>query len=232
MDLSALQERIGYIFNSEELLKQALTHGSYANEAGCPDNERLEFLGDALIGFAVSEDLFRRFPGRAEGELSALKAVLVSAGSLGKISESLGIGIHVLLGRGEERGGGRRKGSILADAFEAVAAAVYIDGGIERCREFVLGRLAAEADKLDCDAHKGRYKGLLQEYAQSEYGVIPDYRVNDAGGDGEDARFRAEVSVNGEIIGGGRGKSKKEAETEAAKNALENIGRVKNVAEA
>ena len=231
MDLSGLQEKIGYSFNSEKLLEQALTHSSYANESGCRDNEKLEFLGDAVLGFIVSEYLFKRFPGRSEGELSVLKAVMVSAGLLGKISGGLGIGKYVFLGRGQERAGGRENGSILADAFEALAAAVYIDGGLRSSREFVLKNLAVEADKLDRDAHKGRHKGLLQEYAQSEHGMIPDYRAGDAGGDEEGGRFTAEVSVAGEILGQGRGRTKKEAETEAAKKALDNIGTVYNAAE-
>ncbi len=224
MDLHGFQSDIGYSFNSEELLRRALTHSSRANESGCADNERLEFLGDAVIGFVVSEYLFEKFPERTEGELSALKAVLVSADFLGKIAEDLGFGSRLFLGRGEERSGGRRKNAILADAFEAVAAAVYIDGGIGKSREFVAGHLAAGAEKLDRDVHKGRYKGLLQEYAQSEYGVIPDYRLKRGGGEGERERFRAEVCVNGRILAEGGGRSKKQAETEAARKALEIIG--------
>ncbi len=224
MDLSGFQAEIGYSFSSEELLRQALTHSSRANEAGCADNERLEFLGDAVIGFVVSEYLFEKFPERTEGELAALKAVLVSEGFLGKTAEELGFGERLFLGMGEERDGGRRNKAILADAFEAVAAAVYIDGGIEKSREFIAGHLAAGAERLDMDAHNGRCKGLLQEYAQSEYGVIPVYRLECGGAEGDEERFRAEVGVNGRILAEGRGRSKKKAETEAAKKALEIIG--------
>ncbi len=225
MDLSRLQAEIGYIFKSPELLAQALTHSSFANESGCSaDNERLEFLGDSVLGFIVSEHLYGRFPERTEAGLSRLKSVLVSAGVLGRAAGALGLGGCMFLGKGEALTGGRRRESILADAFEAVAAAVFIDGGIESAREFVLRNLGPEVEKLEGDVHKSRYKGLLQEYAQSEFGVIPDYRVLEERGGAENERFTVRVSAGGRILGEGRGKNKKEAEAGAAKEALDNIG--------
>jgi ribonuclease III len=223
MDLSLLQEKIGHSFKKTELLKQALTHSSYANEHGAADNETLEFLGDSIIGFLISEYLFENFPEKTEGELSMLKSALVSSNVLGEIAGSLDIGACLLLGKGEELTGGRQKISILAGALEAVAAAVYIDGGFNDSKNFVLGRLEKVAEKLNNDAGEFRHKGLLQEYIQSEYGVIPDYNISDEVLEGEYI-FSAVVSVNGKILGSGKGKSKKKAESEAARQALERFG--------
>lgn len=221
MDLRIIQEKIGYSFKSAELLERALAHGSFANETGCPDNQRLEFLGDSVLGLITSEFLFDKFPHKPEGELSAARAGLVSSGLLGRKAGELGLGSHIFLGRGEERSGGRERESILAGAFEAVCAAIYLDGGIESARDFIVRVIAPEAERLGTDP--GRFKCLLQEYAQSEFGMVPDYRVADNRAEGDPERFSAEVSLRGRTLGRGKGRNRKEAETAAAGEAVQII---------
>ncbi len=228
MDLS-FQEKICFVFNSPDLLRRALTHSSYANESGCADNEVLEFLGDSLIGFVVSEYLINRFPEKTEGELSVFKSALVSSGFLSRIARVLDIGSHLFLGKGEERTGGRERLSILAGAFEAVAAAVYLDGGKEKAGDFILGHIAPEAERLNGDERKGRHKGVLQEYAQTEYARLPDYAVVDESGRDHEKKFTVRVSIAGKTLGCGEGRSKKDAESKAAENALERLGSGKDL---
>ncbi len=221
MDLSELQNKIKYHFNNPRLLEQALTHSSHANETGGSDNERMEFFGDSLLGMVVNEYLYRNLTGYGEGDLSILKSVVVSMQTLGKISRGIGLGEYCLLGRGEELSGGRNRVSILANTFEALVAAVYLDGGLEKCREFVLRYLAAEIEKFDRETRGGEYKGLLQEIVQSEYGLKPVYKVVSASGAEHSKIFRTQVGVNGVVFGEGKGLSKKEAEKMAAKNGWE-----------
>ncbi len=224
MELFSLQKKIGYDFHSTALLARALTHSSYANETGCEDNERLEFLGDAVIGLIVSGYLFDRFPGRAEGELSVIKSVVVSGETLAKAARKLNLGDYLLLGRGENRSGGRERTSILAGAFESVAAAVYLDGGISAASRLVVSHLSSEADEVERDGCRGRHKGMLQEIARTEYGLVPEYSLLGAAGQGGGMTFSVNVSVGGRVLGSGSGSSKKEAEAEAARRALCSLG--------
>ncbi len=224
MDFRGLQRRIGYEFDEPALLERALTHSSYANEKGGADNERMEFLGDSLLGFIIGEHLFEKFPECPEGELSMLKSVVVSGEVLAGAAEDMGLGGDLLLGRGEEKTGGRGRDSILAGAFEALVCALYLDGGFERARRMVMERLAPAVNKIDGDSRGGDFKGLLQEYLQSESGLTPDYII--LGTEGREHRkiFRAAVLAGGKVLGEGAGRGRKEAEKEAAKKAWESIG--------
>jgi ribonuclease-3 len=201
-----------------------MTHTSRANEdasGGVTDNESLEFLGDAVLGFIIADMLFHEFPSYNEGQKSKIKAALVSTAALARQAERLGLGEHLLLGRGEEKTGGRRKHALLADTYEALIAAVYLDGGIEQARAFVsreFAPLVAEARTRGVAAHD--HKSALQEYLQSADQPLPEYRVAAALGPDHRKVFQVEVIVRGEVLAEGSGPSKKEAEQDAARNAL------------
>ena len=230
-EFELLQRAIEYRFRDRGLLEHAMTHTSRANEdvsGGVLDNESLEFLGDAVLGFVIADMLFREFPGFDEGEKSKTKAALVSTTTLARQAERLNLGDHLLLGRGEEKTGGRRKQALLADGYEALIAAIYVDGGIEQVRAFIAREFAA----LIADVHQhgvaGQdYKSALQEYLQSHDQPLPEYRL--AGTLGPDHRklFQVEVVVRGETVAEASGPSKKEAEQEAARLALEKL-RIQN----
>ena len=227
-EFDLLQQAIGYRFRDVGLLEHAMTHTSRANEdvsGGVVDNESLEFLGDAVLGFAIADQLFRDFPEFDEGQKSKTKAALVSTTALALQAERLGLGDHLLLGRGEEKTGGRRKQALLADGYEALIAAIYLDGGIEQARAFIAREFAPLLDDISRHGLTGRdYKSSLQEYLQSHDYPLPEYRV--AGTLGPDHRklFQVEVVVRGEAIAAATGPSKKEAEQEAARAALEKLG--------
>jgi ribonuclease-3 len=227
-EFDALQQAIGYRFRDRGLLEHAMTHTSRANEdvsGGVVDNESLEFLGDAVLGFAIADQLFRDFPEFDEGQKSKTKASLVSTAALARQAERLGLGDHLLLGRGEEKTGGRRKQALLADGYEALIAAIYLDGGIEQARAFIGREFASQLDEISRHGLTGRdHKSSLQEYLQSHDYPLPEYRV--AGTLGPDHRklFQVEVVVRGEAIATATGPSKKEAEQEAARAALEKLG--------
>ncbi|HEX2164469.1 MAG TPA: ribonuclease III [Thermoanaerobaculia bacterium] len=217
---SPLERRLGYRFRRPELLDQALTHRSWAHEQEDPERhyERLEFLGDAVLGLITAEELFREHPDLPEGELSKRKSFLVSREVLARRGEELGLGELLRLGVGEERSGGREKASLLADAVEAVLGAVYLDGGIAAARQVVSGLFAAglarpAAPELDA-------KTRLQETVQGRGWPLPVYRLVDTAGPDHDKRFTVEVRLQGEPAGVGRGRSKKIAEQEAAAVAL------------
>ena len=220
----ALERRIGYIFRDPGLLEHALTHTSRANEdvsGGVFDNESLEFLGDAVLGFAIADVLFRRFPSRDEGWKSKMKAALVSTASLARLAEGLDLGQHLLLGRGEEKTGGRRKQALLADVYEALIAAIYLDGGVEHVLAFIARQfegLINEARAPSAAFHD--YKSALQERVQSAGDPPPDYAVIGETGPDHHKQFRVEVRVGGKPMAEAGGRSKKEAEQEAARLAL------------
>ena len=225
-EFESLQQAIGYRFRDRGLLEHAMTHTSRANEdvsGGVFDNESLEFLGDAVLGFVIADLLFREFPAWNEGQKSKTKAALVSTATLARAAERLNIGEHMLLGRGEEKTGGRRKQALLADCYEAVIAAIYLDGGIEQVRAFIAREFAALiGEARDSGGTVGQdYKSALQEYLQSHDQPLPEYRL--AGTVGPDHRksFQIAVVVRGETVAQGSGASKKEAEQEAARLALE-----------
>src|SRR5262245_5717828 len=226
-EFEALERALQYRFRDRGLLEQALTHTSRANEdvsGGVADNESLEFLGDALLGFVVADLLFREFPDFDEGEKSKSKATLVSTATLARQAERLGLGDHLLLGRGEEKTGGRRKQALLADGYEALLAAIYLDGGIEPARLFILrevGPLVGEVRRHGVTG--GDYKSALQELLQSRNLGLPEYRLVSTHGPDHHKQFQVEVAVRGEALADATGPSKKEAEQEAARAALEKL---------
>jgi len=226
-EFESLQQAIGYRFRDRGLLEHAMTHTSRANEdvsGGVADNEVMEFLGDALLGFIIADVLFRDFPEFDEGQKSKAKAALVSTATLARQAERLQLGDHLLLGRGEEKTGGRRKQALLADGYEALIAAVYLDGGVEHARAFITREFAALFDEVRRDGVSGQdYKSALQELLQSRDLPLPEYRLVGTLGPDHRKLFEIEVVVRGERLASATGPSKKEAEQEAARAALEKL---------
>ena len=227
-EFEALQQAIDYRFRDRGLLEHAMTHTSRANEdvsGGVADNESLEFLGDAVLGFIIADVLFREFPAFDEGGKSKAKASLVSTAALARQAERLDLGEHLLLGRGEEKTGGRRKQALLADGYEALLAAIYLDGGIEQARAFVAREFAPLIAEIREHRVAGQdHKSGLQEYLQSRDRPLPEYRLVGTIGPDHRKLFRIEVWVQGEPVAEAVGPSKKEAEQEAARLALEKLG--------
>lgn len=225
--LDSLQIALDYRFRNPRLLEEALTHKSYVNEqravAGS-DNERLEFLGDAVLSLVMSEQLAALLPRAPEGALSKHKARLVSESMLADAARRLQLGSCLRLGRGEELSKGRDKDSLLADAVEAVIAAVHLDGGLESSRSVVARLFEDELSQVASQRHRpgeGDYKTQVQEWCQRRFDSLPSYAVVRESGPDHDKVFEVEVSVNGEVVGRGTGRSKKEAEQSAAKQALQ-----------
>ncbi len=219
--MKTLEEKIGYTFRDRTLLENALTHSSYANEhreKGMPSNERLEFLGDSILGLVVADHLYRNRPDLPEGDLTRIRAALVCEGSLVEVAKSLDLGSYLKLGRGEESGGGRKRPSIQADAVEAMLAAVYLDGGIGQARKLIHDLiLNQEREKI---ANGRDFKTTLQELIQRESGQVLSYRLTGESGPDHAKIFCMDVLLNGKPIGSGEGRSKKEAEQAAAKAAV------------
>ena len=226
-DLSEFEERIGHRFARRDLLARALTHKSYSHEAkqeDVRDNETFEFLGDSVLGFVIGDLLFHRFPEVDEGALSKIKAYLVSATSLASKAREYGMGDVIYLGVGEEKSGGRKKDSLLANLFEAMIAAIYLDAGIEPARSLIERSFRADIDRIDSDDllfHD--FKTALQELAQGRGLPLPEYNVVDEVGPDHDKRFIVDVKV-GSLLARGEGSSKKEAQQQAAKHALREFG--------
>jgi ribonuclease III len=227
-EFEPLERRIGYRFRDRGLLEHALTHRSRVHEdasGGVFDNESMEFLGDSVLGFAIADMLFRQFPQHNEGQKSKLKASIVSAASLARLGEKIGLGEFLILGRGEEKTGGRRKLALIADCYEALIAAIYLDGGIEPVRAFIerqFADLIDEARRMGVHAaFTEDYKSALQEWLQSHDRGLPSYRLAAELGPAHRRLFDVEVLVNGEPIARAEGKSKKEAAQAAAKKALD-----------
>jgi ribonuclease-3 len=222
-DLSDFERQIGYTFQQRDILTRALTHKSYSHEArqqDIRDNETFEFLGDSVLGFVIGDLLFRRFPTLDEGALSKIKAYLVSANSLAAKARDLGMGDVIYLGVGEEKSGGRKKESLLANLFEAMIAAVYLDGGIDAARMMIEKSFATDLENIDQDDLLFQdYKTALQELAQGKGLLLPEYNVVDEVGPDHDKRFIVDVKI-GSLVARGEGSSKKEAQQQAAKNAL------------
>jgi ribonuclease III len=229
-EFETLQKAIDYRFRDRGLLEHAMTHTSRANEdvsGGVRDNESLEFLGDAVLGFVVADLLFREFPEFNEGQKSKVKASLVSTATLARQAEGLMLGDHLLLGRGEEKTGGRRKQALLADGYEALIAAIYLDGGIEHVQAFIsreFGPLVARVREHGVVADD--YKSALQEELQSNDRPLPEYRLVGTVGPDHRKQFLVEVVVVGEALAQASGPSKKEAEQEAARLALDRLRRI------
>jgi ribonuclease-3 len=222
-DLSDFEERLGYRFKRRDILNRALTHKSYSHEArqeNVQDNETFEFLGDSVLGFVIGDLLFQRFPTLDEGALSKIKAYLVSAGSLAAKARNYGMGEVIYLGVGEEKSGGRKKESLLANLFEAMIAGVYLDGGVEPARKLIETSFAPDLESIDQDDllfHD--YKTALQELAQGKGLQLPEYNVIEEVGPDHDKRFVIEVKI-GSHVARGEGSSKKEAQQQAARHAL------------
>ena len=224
--MKTLEERLGYTFRNIELLRAAMIHSSYANEhrgAGIQSNERLEFLGDAVLGLVTGEYLFRKHPDAPEGELTRARAALVCEESLHEVACALGLGRYLQLGKGEENGGGRCRPSILADATESVFAAVYLDGGMEAARSLIHRVLLERGREEDVERRRRDYKTALQEIVQRRANQVLQYEIVDASGPDHAKVFTCAVTLNGAEIGRGGGHSKKEAEQEAARAAMARV---------
>ncbi len=221
-----LAERLGLHFDDPALLTEALVHSSYVNEhpeGGTESNERLEFLGDAVLSLVMSEALFKRHRDEPEGILTTRRAAIVSTRGLARIARRLEIGDALVLGQGAENSGERRRSSVLAGLFESIVAAIYLDQGLEAARDFILEAAAPELDAaVPVDALKAP-KSRLQEHAFSTTGRAPAYRIVSSDGPDHDRHFVVEVAIDGIVVGAGEGRSRREAETHAAEAALEHI---------
>lgn len=222
-ELRDLEEDLGYLFEHVDLLDGALTHKSYANEAGgaVADNQRLEFLGDAVLGLVVSDLLYQVRPALSEGEMSKIRAYLVREESLRQIARTFQLGTHLRLGKGEDQSGGRDKASILADAFEALVGAIHLDGGFDLAYQFIEGIFRPVIAESGTEPMDRDYKTRLQEFCQARYGKAPSYRVVSDSGPDHAKVFEVEILAGRAVLAKGRGRSKKEAEQRAAQDALE-----------
>ncbi len=222
--LSKLEQALSYTFKNKQLLKNALTHSSYANEnraTKCPDNERLEFLGDSILGFVIADALYQQFPEKPEGELTRIRADLVCEGNLARVAAMIHLGDALLLGHGEANSGGRKRDSIVSDAMESVLAAVYLDGGFDAAKAIILRLILG-----DVPEDKPRvtdYKTLFQELVQQTKNQAIHYVLVGESGPDHDKHFKMEAILNGKIVGKGSGSSKKRAEQEAARDAIEHL---------
>jgi len=226
-DLLSLQNQMGYTFRDERLLRHALAHSSYANEhrGEVPgSNERLEFLGDSVLGVITAEFLYSHFQALPEGNLTKMRAALVCENSLFEFAKELKLGDYLLLGHGEERSGSRNRPSILSDAFEAVLAAVYLDGGFEAAKKYVLPFIVEGAKRLNAGNRDHDYKTTLQEIAQQNPGELIHYELIGSTGPDHAKVFEVHCYLNSNLLGKGKGRSKKEAEQMAAKEALKLMG--------
>ena len=217
-----LENAVGYRFRNITLLQNALTHSSFANERwhdSLKSNERLEFLGDSILGMVVAEFLYRNYPDRPEGELTRMRADMVCETSLAKVADQIGLGQHLLLGHGEEQGGGRARVSILADAVESVIAASFLDGGMEPARKFIEKFILCNVPEQRL--RNADYKTALQELVQQKKNQVLTYELTGESGPDHDKHFQVQVLLNGSVIGAGEGTSKKRAEQDAARKALE-----------
>lgn len=223
-----LEERLGYAFGSPELLIKALTHKSYTNEnrdEGAEHNERLEFLGDTVLDFIISDLLMDICPDSPEGELSRLRSMIVSEANLSRVARKLDFGPYLLLGKGEDLTGGRDKSSLLANALEALIAALYMDGGLDAAHGFIRREFEPEMREIAASGQTSDWKTDLQEYCQSHFGTLPLYTVTGESGPDHQKVFDVEITAGGETLGNGSGRSKKEAEQNAARAALDKLGK-------
>ena len=225
LEITSLEEKIGYNFKKTQLVITALTHSSYSNEMrskceGVVCNERMEFLGDSVLSIITSEYIFEKYTQLPEGELTKIRANTVCENALFEYSKKLELGNYMYLGHGEERSGGRGHKAILADAFEALLAAIYLDGGMKNAREFLLPYISEKIEKLMKEGRREDYKSLLQQFVQRGHGDILEYIQTGEEGPAHDKRFYFEVKLNNNTIGRGNGSTKREAEQMAAREAL------------
>jgi len=226
VNLSTLQQVLGIRFKDPSLLEQALVHSSYINEnpgATLTSNERLEFLGDAVLGMILAQKLYQYYPDATEGEMTKLRSVLVCCNTLSSIAKTIGLSDYLYLGKGEKASGGCQKPTNLAGALEAVIAAIFLDQGWNVTTDFILRLFDTELKKLDRQGAGVDYKSQLQHLIQSKQQETPAYQIIEATGPAHDRMFTAEVRVSDTVLGRGSGKSKKLAETEAARSALEQL---------
>ncbi|MCM1148923.1 MAG: ribonuclease III [Butyricicoccus sp.] len=222
--MQELQIKLNYEFKDPSLIRTALTHSSYANEHRCQSNERLEFLGDSILGMVVAAYLYRLYPDMPEGRMTRLRAELVCEQSLHRVAARLGFGENLRLGKGEELSGGRERASILADCVEAVIAALYLDGGFDVARAFIMEHILSSLEQPDF-AHGSDYKTELQELVQQKPNQRLNYAMVAESGPDHRKTFTAEVRLNGAVLGSGEGRTKKEAEQNAACVALRALRR-------
>ncbi len=225
-DILSLENSLGYTFKKKSLLKEALTHKSYAHEKPKEHtlfNERVEFLGDAVLELIISEYLFSAFPEYTEADLSRIKSYVVQESTLAQTAKSLNVGAHLRLGKGEEITGGRKKASLLADAFEAILAAIYLDGGYKKAKKFVLSHLTGRIDDLTLNNFIFDFKTKLQEVAQAQYGVLPAYIIHKEEGPEHKKTFEVKVFIKDNFFGSGKGNTKKAAAQKAAEEGLKKI---------
>ncbi len=222
--MKELQEKIGYTFKNEKLLEEALTHSSFTNGKHLKSNERLEFLGDSVLSIVVSKYLFENLTNMPEGQLTKIRAGVVCENALYPFARKIDLGKYIFLGKGEEMTGGRDRHSILADAFEALIAAIYLDGGIEAARSFILPFIPPLEKLANGKFLLGDYKTVLQEIIQQNPEEKIAYEIAAESGQAHNKQFTANVLLNGQIIGTGTGKSKKEAEQNAAREAISLMG--------
>jgi ribonuclease-3 len=222
-DLGELQKKIGVKFDDETLLRQALVHRSFLNENPqfeLPSNERLEYLGDALLDFVVGEYLYERYPEMNEGELTSLRAALIKASALAQFARSMDLGQYVYLSHGEDERGGRNRVGLLSDVFEALVAAIYLDEGLDKTREIILALVEPATTRIIQGGLDRDHKSRLQEWSQRELGVTPVYRTVSERGPDHAKEFTVEVLLGGDVHGQGVGRSKQAAAQSAAKEAL------------
>ena len=224
-DLAVLQARLGYAFRDESLLLLALTHPSVAHEQGAPvqHNQRLEFLGDAVLQLVLTRELYEKFPGFSEGPLTKARAKLVNRRSLAVRGRAIDLGQHLVVSRGEESHGGRERSSAIADAYESVVGAIFLDGGYDAAREFILREFSSGFGEVSAIPVLDNPKGELQELLQAKSPVAPKYHVVSATGPDHDRMFECTVHHGGVELASGSGKSKKAAESEAAQAALNKL---------
>lgn len=221
-DIEKLCDKLDYSFSDPLLIEEALRHSSYVNERrgeGFTDNERLEFLGDAVLDLAISHILMDRYSRAKEGSLSKYRATVVDEKGLFKVATYLGLGDYILLGKGEEQTHGREKASILANTMEALLGALYLDAGFARTKEIIDKLFLPLINSIDTNRRSGDFKSLLQEYTQEIDKTRPEYLLMDENGPAHDRTFKVAIRLNGEVVSEGLGKSKKEAEQKAAKEA-------------
>ena len=223
MKLDEIEKSIGYVFKNKELLKKALTHTSYAYENRVESNEKLEFLGDSILEFISSKYIYQKYTELKEGEMTKVRAAVVCEKSLYKIAKMHNFSDFLYLGKSEKRTGGNQRPAILADSVEAVIAAIYLDGGIEEVEKFIVNNLKEEIEIATKHVGDKDYKTVLQEKLQIHGDVKIEYIIIKESGPDHDKTFEAEVKYNGKILAEGKGNTKKEAQMQAAKKALENL---------
>jgi len=218
--LDELQSKLGIFFLNRLLLNQSLTHSSYANEAGVPDNERLEFLGDAVIKLVISEYIYNKFPSRPEGDLTKIRASVISDVTLAKVANKIKLGNYVLFSKNEAASGGVKRKSNIANAFESLVGAIYLDAGIGKSRDFLIEHLGSEIEKVSQVGYIVDFKSALQEFSQKRKWELPLYKILRETGPKHSKTFVVGVKVRGRVCGQGKGANKKEAEQKAAQQAL------------